>query len=159
MKIFSTMLCIFSFLIIPTLSYSAQTIYYVTPTGSGSQNGTKNDPWSLSDFNNKANWSSVDDLNKIDPGDTVNFKGTFNTTTKIEVRGSGKHGNVITLDGTNAIKESNKNYWGGGLLQIVSKDYLKIQNFRFDGNYTTGEANQAAIKITGTDADAATHII
>jgi hypothetical protein len=95
---------IISFLIIvflPLQLYAATNNYYVTQNGSGERNGaTLSNAWSVSDFNNPINWSSIDDSEKIDPGDTVYFSGSI--TTGLLPQGSGKPQNYITLDGYEA---------------------------------------------------------
>jgi len=75
--------------------------HWVTQTGDGGSDGTSLlDAFSVAQFNNSANWDTdVDDDDKIGPGDTVYFSGTFTTKVKIPENYGGTAGNYITLDG------------------------------------------------------------
>jgi len=153
--------CIFvcSLIVFPVLSYGAPTSYYVTQTGAGSQNGkTLSDAWSVSAFNSTSKWSSVDDPAMIDPGDSVYFSGAF--LSKLYVQGSGKSGFFITLDGTDADLGYGGNYWGGGLITIDQKSYIKVQNFSIDGNITSlpNTSSQGGIYIKSNSTTASQYI-
>lgn len=153
--------------------------YYVTETGNGtdpdcSGGGAPNcaGAWDVADFNSSANWSTTDDINKIDPGDTVYFSGTI--TSQIQPAGSGTSGNVITLDGYYAgsadpINDCNDTGTCGGstastvLLSgstagiriATGQDYLIIQDFRATG----GPTGSALYNIyNSTTSDSADHI-
>ena len=65
-------------------AFAADTDYFITPTGTGADpdcsgggSPTCAGAWDRDDFNTEANWSATDDINKIDPGDTVFFTGDF----------------------------------------------------------------------------------
>ena len=164
MKICIMVFLSFLVLIAPAFANSVQTEYFVTQTGGGDKNGTTlNDSWSISQFNNSTNWSSVDNLNKIDPGDIVYFYGTINQ--KLIPRKSGLETNgtinYITIDGANATLDYNDGYWGGGLITIDGIDYIRIINFKINGNIDPpNTSSQAAIYIKSHSVnDPVEHIV
>jgi hypothetical protein len=143
-KILLSSIAIIIFLFIPAFAMATPQSYYVTQNGAGARNGASlSDAWSISDFNNSANWSRSNDIGKIDPGDTVYFSGSF--VTKLTPRGSGVSGNYITLDGyeagdcdplnseclDSALLKDEKDalHIGSGL------DYLKVIDFRLTGRF------------------------
>ena len=129
-------------LLLPTLTYAGTSFYYVTQNGKGVKDGKSlANAWSVSDFNNATNWSTSDQSNKIDPGDTVYFFGSNNQPDRTcrkrnqrKVRYYGwslcdcqcDHG---TLDSTS------------GSINIEAKKYLTIQNFTIDGQNYSGQRN------------------
>ena len=176
MKVILTLasILIFCFSLHPMQVYAAANTYYVTQNGSGARDGKSlAGAWSVSNFNNPANWSASDNADKIDPGDTVYFSGTI--TTAIIVQGSGTSGNYITLDGyqagdcdpinsgeCGAVITSNCNptqgtcsggYYGETAesehaIRLIAKDYIIIQDFtvknRGYGIYVSGDGNSSA---------------
>jgi len=66
-----------SILLLPV--WAGATTYYVSQTGGGGDggDGSEIDAWSVTQFNDIANWSETEDAAKIDPGDTVQFIGTI----------------------------------------------------------------------------------
>ena len=112
MNIFLTLtsILIIVFSLVPAQLYAAANTYYVTQNGNGARSGKSlGNAWSVSNFNNSANWSSTDNSNKIDPGDTVYFSGTITTSIILPAAVSGKAGSYITLDG-----------WQGGTCNPVA---------------------------------------
>jgi hypothetical protein len=158
-KIIFQLLFVGTLIIFPIISHSAQNEYFVTQNGTGTQSGkTLSDAWSISEFNSTAKWSSVDDPDRIDPGDTVHFSGTFYS--KLYVQGSGKSGLYITLDGKNANLGYNGTYWGGGLITIDQKSFIRVQNFHIDGNITElpNTSSQGGIYIKSDSATSSEYI-
>ena len=110
--------------------------HYVTQGGAGSYTGrSPGNAWSLSNFNNIANWSTSKAADsKIGPNDVVYFSGTI--TTRLDLKGSGTSGNPITLDGYesgNCNPIANGSCPGatvtGGLEQSQINHYLTFQDF------------------------------
>ena len=133
-----TSVFIFCFSLLPSLVHAAGNTYYVTQNGNGARNGQSlGNAWSVSDFNNPTNWSTIDNSNKIDPGDTVYFSGTI--TAQILPQGSGTSGYPITLDGyqagdcdpINSVCSSSALLTTG--LHDYDQDYITIQDFRGTG--------------------------
>lgn len=138
-----------AFLLAPVLAHARGDDYYVSQNGSGARNGSSlANAWSVSDFNTSTNWSSSDDADKIDPGDTVYFSGTFGAGYHLIVQSSGSSGNQIILDGYeagdcdpinsectssalfdfNAGSDDDPNNSG---ISIYGKSYITIQDMRF----------------------------
>ena len=100
MKITAKSVLIFILLLIETMAYAGSQSYYVTNSGAGSKNGNSiANAWSVTDFNNKANWSLTDNSGKIDPGDTVFFSGVITSQISLPEAVSGRPNSYITLDG------------------------------------------------------------
>jgi hypothetical protein len=162
-----TSVLIFCFSLIPSQVHAAANTYYVTQSGAGGHDGKSlANAWSVSNFNNPANWSASDNLDKIDPGDTIYFSGTI--TTRIVVQGSGTSGNYITLDGYEAGDCDPINSGECGALitsdcdpgttcsdsesdqaiRVIAKDYIIIQDFtvknRGAGILVAGDGNSSA---------------
>lgn len=135
------------FILLAQITYAGVDSYYVTQSGAGSRNGlTIQNAWSLSDFNTSSNWSSVDDIAKIDPGDSVYLSGEF--TQRIIIRGSGTSDNYITIDGGGAkilspISTNQK------IIDVSNVQYLIFKNLYIDGQDSnmTAASNLAAIYI------------
>lgn len=92
-------------IVMPAASWAGDEAYFVTQ-GGGLKPRTGRDwdhSWSVEDFNRGENWSSVDHANRIDPGDTMYFKGPDPITSQLKPAGSGRPGAPITIDG----------YWHG----------------------------------------------
>ena len=144
MKIIFLSVAVILSLFIPAMAMATAQSYYVTQNGAGARNGTSlTDAWRISDFNNSANWSRTNHRDKIDPGDTVYFSGSF--ATKVTPKGSGISDNYITLDGyeagdcdplnsectNSAVLNAEKD-----ALHIASGlDYLKVYDFRLTGRF------------------------
>ena len=106
-----TSILIFVFSLLPAQVHAASNTYYVTQNGNGAKDGKSLvNAWSVSDFNSSANWTTTDNTNKIDPGDTVYFSGKI-TEEQVTVPNGygGTAGNYITLDG-----------WQGGTCDPVA---------------------------------------
>ena len=116
---------IFLISLIPSFAWGASQTYYVTQNGSGSRNGsTYANSWAIHDFNNPANWSSVENAPKIDPGDTVYLCDTI--TSGVRIQASGILGNVITIRGdynghAGIISGPGSDDIG---IEVIGKDYL-----------------------------------
>jgi hypothetical protein len=126
----------FALFFTPVFAQAGNDAYYVTQKGAGARVGSSlSNAWSISDFNNSANWSKTDSSNKIDPGDTVYFSGTIST--QVQPKGSGSYGKIITLDGykagncdpINTICSSSA-LLRGGLWIKDGHDYITVQDFR-----------------------------
>ena len=142
MKRILNLTSIVCFLLLSSLAYAGPNTYYVTQNGNGAKSGQSlGNAWSVSDFNNSSNWSTIDNSNKIDPGDTVYFSGTI--TSQLLPKGSGSSGNVITLDGyqagdcdpLNSVCSSSALLSGSstGIWIKDGYDYLTVQDFRMTG--------------------------
>lgn len=68
---------------------------YFTQSGSGSQNGTIGNPWSVANVNTSGNWGAG--AGKISAGDTLHVAAGATITSPITILGSGTAGNVITI--------------------------------------------------------------
>lgn len=91
---------IINFLLLPALTYAMVHTYYVTQNGKGSKDGKSvRNAWSVLNFNSSANWSTTDNPNKIDPGDTVYFSGMITSRILLPKGYGGRSGKFITLDG------------------------------------------------------------
>ncbi len=101
---------IVSFLLLPALTYATVHTYYITQNGNGSKDGKSlGNALSVSNFNNSANWSTKNNPNKIDPGDTVYFSGMISSRVLLPRGYGGTPGKYITLDG-----------WEGGTCNPVA---------------------------------------
>jgi len=156
-KCLTKLIIFFSVITSTSISFGAQTNYFVTPGGSGSRDGkTISSAWSVNDFNNSNNWTDSDDNDIIDPGDTVYFSGSFKSI--IYLKGSGKAGKTITIDGADATLGYDGD-WGRGLIRIDGKNYLTIKNFQIDCGYKTGPSEtHNGIYIKGTNDNPSTNI-
>ncbi|MCF3650575.1 beta strand repeat-containing protein [Synoicihabitans lomoniglobus] len=108
------------------LSVSAAT-YYLTPAGSGSQNGSS---WS----NAYALGQLQTTINALAAGDTLNLgSGTYNSTAVIDIKGAGSSGNLRTITGVDT---------GGGLPLFQGNYDVNVSGssskicFRFPGSQT-----------------------
>ena len=137
-----TSVFIFCFSLLPALVHAAGNTYYVTQNGNGAKNGQNlGNAWSVSDFNNSANWSATDNSSKIDPGDTIYFSGTI--TSQLLPKGNGSAGNQIILDGYQAgncdplhsVCSSSALLSGNsaGIWIRGGVDYITVQDFRMTG--------------------------
>ena len=143
---------------LPDNSFAADEKYYVTQNGNGVRSGkNSSNAWSVSDFNNSRNWSSNENTEKIDPGDTVYFSGTINS--RIFPAGSGSNGKPIILDGyapgdcdpINSICNSSALLTNGFHIS-GGQDYLTVQDLRMTNQnfmiYTaSGTDNSIGIKV------------
>ena len=84
------------------ITNTAQT-YYVTQSGASGHDGSSGNEWSMAEFNSSSKWSATESATKIDPGDTVNFSGSFTTALQIPTGYGGLQGLPVYLDG-----------WAGG---------------------------------------------
>ena len=101
--------------------------YYVTQNGSGAHNGwSYADAWSASDFNKKENWSSAEDVKKIDPGDTVYICGNINSMLVINQSGTKSKKITIRGDFSGHAGTISSPKWSG--LLIRGKSYISILN-------------------------------
>jgi len=90
-------------------------------------------------------------------GDTFNFSGTI--TSQVYPSISGTSSGRVVLDGTSATLRYNVTDTAYGMIRVHSNDYLTIQNWEIDGNYTTGtSATRWGIDVKGTDSDACTYV-
>lgn len=81
--------------------FGAAQTYYVIESGAGAMSGKSlANAWRVSDFNSSSNWDTSENVDKIDPGDTVFFSGTI--TSEIKIAGDGSASGTITLDGYEA---------------------------------------------------------
>jgi len=126
MNILLTSIFFISFSLLPALASAATNTYYVTQNGKGSRTGKNlENAWAVSDFNNSSNWNMSENINKIDPGDTVYFYGAIST--RITVTNGGTSGDPITLDG----------YEGGDchpLNSVCSSSALLLEGLDIGGN-------------------------
>jgi hypothetical protein len=91
---------IFNFLLLHTLTFAEDQTYYVTQNGKGSKDGKSlKNAWSLLDFKSSKNWSTAENHEKIDPGDTVFFSGMFSSQIDLPKGAGGADGKYVTLDG------------------------------------------------------------
>ncbi len=155
-------ICIINFLLFHSLTFAAAQSYHVTQKGAGYQNGKSlKNAWSVEDFNSSANWSTIDDTSKIDPGDSVYFYGTISK--QIEPQGSGTSNNYITLDGDSSIVTIPANSLDGtsGSINIENKSYIKIKNFTIDGKTQPSNAlsGRAGIWIEGYQNQPSQYIV
>jgi hypothetical protein len=128
-------------------SVCGATNYYVAQDGAGSENGTSAaNAWDLDNLNNAAYWSATENATKIDPGDTVYLSGNF--TEQIYPKGSGSAGNVVTIDGTDALIKTDTNSTDK-IIYMLNGHHLTYQNLDVDGqdDNMTYEGNKAAIYI------------
>jgi hypothetical protein len=161
MKAALKLIFIINILFLHALTYAADHKYYVSQDGSGYRNGTSlANAWSVSDFNSSLNWSTIDQANKIDPGDTVYFSGKITST--LYPQGSGSFGNYITLDGyeegncdpinskcTKSAEISNSR----SAIYFTNQNYIIIQDFRmsedgldFIGKNTSDDSSHIIIR-------------
>ena len=156
----TSFLIFFSFSFLPAQVHAAANTYYVTQNGNGARSGNGlSNAWSVSDFNNSANWSTNDNAGKIDPGDTVYFSGTI--TSQIIIPGSGSASGSITLDGyevgncdpinsecTSSALVNGSNYYG--IAATSPRSYIVVQDFRVknsnEGIYFSGNSHHILIR-------------
>jgi hypothetical protein len=135
--------------------------HYVTQAGAGSHNGSVGNEWSISEFENSAQWdtaNSADD--KIGPGDIVYFSGAL--TSDIDLNGSFANGLItapVVLDGTSASYTNfptstlTYSYDVDGIILLKDTDYITVQNWTFDGDMSSlsDSREQGCLGITSTD--------
>jgi len=137
--------------LIASIVFGADTDYYVKQTATGTEDGkSAANAWGVSEFNSTANWSAADDADKIDPGDTVYFSGSFTTTITPPTGYGGSAGKYITLDGyeagdcdqMNGSADANgasiDTSSGYGIDLTDNHGYFKIQDFTITGIPTAG---------------------
>lgn len=147
----STLIVILSlFFFVTFLPLASAQNYYVSENGSGSKNGKSvQDAWSAAQFNSSVNWSKTEDPNKINPGDTVYFSGTFSTRLIPQEGGSSQNERII-LDGYAAGDSDplNSDCKSSALLRqgmwiTGGRDYITVQDFRMTG----GPSNAACLSV------------
>ena len=129
--------------------------YYVTQNGSGAHNGwSYADAWSASDFNKKENWSSAEDVKKIDPGDTVYICGNINSM--LVIKQSGTKSKKITIRGDfpgHAGTISSPKWCG---LLIRGESYVSILSITIHNCGTSGvviDTYKSTVDVTGIIVD------
>ena len=138
MKTKKIIFVLFAMFVFPSISYSAKSVYFVTQNGAGSHSGLSiTNAWGVDEFNDSNYWSSIENENKIDPGDIVYFSGKISE--QIEPPGNGEDGIYIELNGSPPGLEkailtvAPRN----GGIKIISKKYLKILNWTINAYYST----------------------
>jgi parallel beta-helix repeat protein len=101
--------------------------YYVSPTGSNSNNGSSGSPWQTINY-------AVDSGRNLQPGDTVIVRpGTYNTASSIEIKHSGSAaGGYITIK--SEVKHAAKVVTTAqNGFRAVGRRYLRIEGFEVSG--------------------------
>lgn len=112
-------------------------VHYVTQQGAADEadrtGESWHNAWSVDQFNHGDNWSTdVSDDNKIGPGDTVFFAGTFSSM--IAPAGSGTTANYITLDGYEAGNNDMRDYACPQCAKVSRKQLINVYGIHLDGN-------------------------